>query len=86
VSTCGVSPEDAWGAPPIIPPRPIIPGMFIVPASPARGPCGCAAKWTARAKPDLMSFARSKVTRQESSRFRPFAWEREISCRSRPKS
>ena len=48
VSTCGVSPEDAWGAPPIIPPRPIIPGMFIVPASPARGPCGCAAKWTAQ--------------------------------------
>lgn len=29
VSTCGVSPAGPWGCPPIMPPRPIIPGMFI---------------------------------------------------------
>jgi len=47
----------------------------------------------ARAKPDLMSFARSKGTRQESSRFRPFAWseksavarDRKVNSRAAPR-
>jgi hypothetical protein len=36
VSTWGVSPDEAGGPPPIMPPRPIMPGMFIVAETPTR--------------------------------------------------